>query len=416
MSIVDIRELSIRISLIDENLSEKLLSINQIIETTKTHFQDVADIISEFEGRTVDLNVIPQMQLGEIGEVPEGITGEIEGVTVSRVAEEGEEIIRTPQGIFVATAPLVGAPEARTREPLMTEEMLTEQERVQRERIEEERQNAQEMIKELRELREVVRPTRTGERIVEQTAENIQETLQRTFELASEARRTIETEVDPEVKFGLMNVFEDVFKVLSAIQGFAQTQFQRLEVVPRPGEEPLGEFKELFAPLGSVIEALGAQIPEMIRGELVGLPGRVRSFESETGADITQLLEQIREQQSRRREAREELEQQEMEPVEEPTETLETIPAEIPGPTAGEETMEGMTVTNIERTENTVDINLNVGGNTIEIKVEAELNVEDVLTRVREMLEMNNVIVDENMEDKLAELATSLKNILGSEI
>jgi len=57
MSIVDIRELSIRLSLDDRNIFTKLGLINQRLETTKRHFISLIDVVEQLEKRKIDISV-----------------------------------------------------------------------------------------------------------------------------------------------------------------------------------------------------------------------------------------------------------------------------------------------------------------------------------------------------------------------
>lgn len=308
MSITDIRELSIRISLYDENLVEKLESINQIVETTKIHFQELAIVIEDMENQEYEMPKVPpkptiakpKVEPVVPFEPPQGAI-ELEGAYVSKPQRRVQSITR-PESIEIESAGI--SDEITKAISVANKEFLSEQEVYAQTRLEQESQQARELFNSLQSVYKDLSRARRGRegRIQEETAERIFEEVREAVKGATGLRQRVEEEQDPTVKIGMMKEYENVWNRLERIAANLEQRISDWNVVQEEGETvPFGEqFVNLRADLNRMIGSIPELIDPEDLGESIG-----RSVRSYGGAEEIVELRKAVEMQTMQREVEE---------------------------------------------------------------------------------------------------------------
>jgi len=302
MAVTDIRELSISISLDDEDLVNKLTTINELVEATTIHFQGLSDEIERFEQRQIEFPgpqsgaEIRELEYAYVSEPPTR-EDEIPGVYLEPV-EELPPLVPVPRFAREVPQEEPGVPGGVDVSPtLVNEELLEERERLFNERLDEERQLVREQVEALSDVSKhlTARPTRG--RILQETAEEIAGRVFESLSAVEQTRARIMEEQDPELQLRLLQENERIFTRLQTIARNIEQRFGRLEVIGERGGESLGLLEDVIPGLEGLAGLARGLVPQRFEPEdVAGLEAPQRFFgESE---DLERMLTAIEEQQA----------------------------------------------------------------------------------------------------------------------
>jgi hypothetical protein len=287
-SIVDIRELSIRISLIDENLRDKLVEINHLVDVTKKNFTELKSVVGELEEMSIKTPQRPHgFSLEPIGK------GQEEGSTPSisfpppPPPPSGESFQPAPASRVVE--PVLPAPPAVPEQspniPMREESAETAQVRKTLETSLDQLSVAAENLQQ--KVRQRAIKDYTPEFDAQWTAE-----MRRLADLAEKIRETLmKRETDPILRSEMFESKERQWSILEDVVKTMQTR----SVAPRT--DPSGMLSTPDLPeLNRSIERLSQAIPERFAAgtnEIIRNP--VRSYGGVMEAEIDIVEQKMRE-------------------------------------------------------------------------------------------------------------------------